>query len=71
MGRAVSHTYIQHRHCTFGLQLGNYTTEGITQLCEGLKGSAITALDLSANDLDASAKQAVQAAAGSGAELLF
>ena len=27
---------------------GTYTTEGITKLCEGLKGSAITALECAA-----------------------
>ena len=27
-----------------GLQEGTYTTEGITALCEGLKGSAVTSL---------------------------
>ena len=27
---------------------GTYTTEGITQLCEGLKGSAVTSLECAA-----------------------
>ena len=28
----------------FGLVKGTYTTKGITKLCEGLKGSAVTSL---------------------------
>ena len=28
--------------------IGNYTTEGITKLCEGLRGSAITSLGCAA-----------------------
>ena len=27
-----------------GVTMGTYTTEGITALCEGLKGSAVTSL---------------------------
>merc|ERR1719424_2777585 len=30
---------------------GTYTTEGITKLCEALKGSAVTSLDLTNNNL--------------------
>ena len=41
LARSLSHNAIcgldwNHR--------GNYTTEGITALCEGLKGSAVTSL---------------------------
>jgi hypothetical protein len=28
---------------------GTYTTEGITKLCEGLKGSAVTSLECAAH----------------------
>ena len=31
-------------YAKFGLVKGTYTTEGITELCEGLKGSAVTSL---------------------------
>jgi len=68
-GNGLCGTHLEHG--SFGLQMGNYTLEGIAQLCEGLKGSAITWLNLRANDLDPSAKKAVQAAAGADATLLF
>ena len=48
---------------------GTYTTEGITALCEGLKGSAVTSLDVADNNLDDAAKQALRAAVGSGVNL--
>ena len=31
-----------------GLGEGTYTTEGITKLCEGLKGTAVTSLECAA-----------------------
>ena len=32
----------------YGYGLGTYSTEGITKLCEGLKGSAVTSLKCAA-----------------------
>jgi len=51
---------------------GNFIgDEGITELCEGLKGSAVTSLDLRYNGLGNQDKQAIKDAAGSGIEIHF
>jgi len=50
---------------------GTYTAEGITKLCEGLKGSVVTSLNLGGNSLTNEAKQAVKDAAGSSVRIGF
>ena len=41
---------------------GTYTCEGITKLCEGLRGSAVTLLNVRENALEGAAKAAVRMA---------
>ena len=47
------------------------TTEGIIALCEGLKGSSVTSLDLAHSALCNEAKQALEDAAGSSLRISF
>ena len=47
------------------------TTEGIIALCEGLKGSSVTSLDLAHSALCNEAKQALKDAAGSSLRISF
>ena len=42
--RSLSHNRLCGVWTEWGEQKGTYTTEGITALCEGLKGSAVTSL---------------------------
>ena len=46
-------------------------TEGIIALCEGLKGSSVTSLDLAHSALCNEAKQALEDAAGSSLRISF
>ena len=48
---------------------GQYTTEGINALCEGLKASSVTSLNVKDNALGGPALKAVQEAAGSKIKL--
>ena len=58
-------------HYDHGLDEFVFTTEGIIALCEGLKGSSVTSLDLAHSDLCNEAKQALEDAAGSSLRISF